>query len=180
MLRFYRGRVERGLTSHLPDSRPTSRLVLLATAGLVAAAAAAPCFASLGRAPSTFAGATTAHQARALAAVSGNSGSGTAAYSVNTTTLTGGTTVREYVGADGVVFAVTWNGPFLPDLRELLGQHFATLTSESARQPKAGRGQIHVTQPDVTIESGGHMRAYAGRAWINSRLPAGFDTDTLE
>jgi len=35
-------------------------------------------------------------------------------------------------------------------------------------------------QPDVTIESGGHMRAYTGRAWINSRLPAGFDTDTLE
>ena len=88
--------------------------------------------------------------------------------------------MREYVDADGVVFAVTWNGPFLPDLRELLGQHFATLRNESARQPKAGRGQVRVAQPDVTIESGGHMRAYTGRAWINSRLPAGFDTDTLE
>jgi hypothetical protein len=185
MLRFYRGRVARGLTSYLPVSgRPASRargrrsrLVLLAAAGL-AAAAAVPCFASLGGAPSTFAGASTAHQARALAAA-GASG-GNAAYSVDTTTLAGGTTVREYVGADGVVFAVTWNGPFLPDLRELLGRHFATLTSESARHPKAGRGQVRVAQPDVTIESGGHMRAYAGRAWINGRLPAGFDTDTLE
>ena len=161
------------------------RLVLLAAAGLVAASAAAPCLASLGRAPSAFAGTSTVHQARALAAANGttsttSASNGSASYSVSTTTLAGGTTVREYVGADGVVFAVTWNGPFLPDLRELLGQHFATLKNESARQPKAGRGQVRVAQPDVTIESGGHMRAYAGRAWVNSRLPAGFDTDTLE
>ena len=183
MLRFFRGRVTRGPASHLSHlSQP--RLVLLAAAGLVAASAAAPCLASLGRAPSAFAGTTTVHQARALAAANGTTGSksnnGSASYSVSTTTLAGGTTVREYVDADGVVFAVTWNGPFLPDLRELLGQHFATLRNESARQPKAGRGQVRVAQPDVTIESGGHMRAYAGRAWINSRLPAGFDTDTLE
>jgi hypothetical protein len=164
-------------------SRP--RLALLAAAGLVAASATTPCLASLGRTPSAFAGTTTVHQARALAAANGTSGTtgtggSSANYSVSTTTLASGTTVREYVGADGVVFAVTWNGPFLPDLRELLGQHFAALKDESARQPKAGRGQVRVAQPDVTIESGGHMRAYAGRAWINSRLPAGFDTDTLE
>jgi hypothetical protein len=195
MLRFFRGRVARGHALRLSDSLcPVSlacghrpRLTLLAVAGLVAASTAAPCLASLGRAPSPLAGATTVHQARALAAASGtgsagstNGNTGSASYSVSTTTLAGGTTVREYVGADGVVFAVTWNGPFLPDLRELLGQHFATLKNESARQPKAGRGQVRVAQPDVTIESGGHMRAYAGRAWINSRLPAGFDTDTLE
>ena len=88
--------------------------------------------------------------------------------------------MREYVGANGVVFAVAWNGPFLPDLRELLGQHFATLISESARLPKAGRGRIRVAHTDVTIESTGHMRAYAGRASINSLLPAGFDTGTIE
>jgi hypothetical protein len=161
-------------------------LILLAAAGLLATAVATPCLASLGRAPSTFTGTTTVHQARALAAGSATSGTnagtnaGTVGYSVSTTTLANGTTVREYVGADGVVFAVTWKGPFLPDLRELLGQHFATLTGESARHPKAGRGQVRVAQPDVTIESGGHMRAYTGHAWINRLLPAGFDTDTLE
>jgi hypothetical protein len=151
----------------------------LALAGLVAALAAPPCLASLGRAPSTFAGATTAHQARALAAASGNAGTG-AGYGVNTTTLANGTTVREYVGADGIVFAVAWHGPFLPDLRELLGQHFATLTNESARHPKAGHNGVHVATTDVTIESTGHMRAYAGRAWVGSLLPAGFDTDAIQ
>jgi len=186
MLCFSGGRVPRGLTHSLlrpiePASRfrgRRSRLIALAAAGVVAMSSAAPCFASLGRASSAFAGSHAVHQARVLAAGGGTSSG--AAYSVSTTTLASGTTVREYVGANGIVFAVAWNGPFLPDLRELLGQHFAAFTSESARLPKAGRGPVRVAQPDVTIESTGHMRAYAGRAWVNSLLPAGFDKDTIE
>jgi hypothetical protein len=150
---------------------------VLALAGLVAALSAPPCLASLGRAPSALAGTTVAHRARTLAAAGTANSVG---YSVNTTTLASGTTVREYVGANGVVFAVAWNGPFLPDLRELLGQHFTALAGESARRPKAGRNGVRVAHPGVTIESTGHMRAYAGRAWVDSLLPAGFDTDTIE
>src|SRR5689334_15036834 len=105
MLPFFRGRVARGPASHLSHS-PQTRLIPLAAAGLVAASAALPCFASLGRAPSAFDGTTTVHQARTLAAATGTGGAsnGSASYSVSTTTLAGGTTVREYVGADGVVF----------------------------------------------------------------------------
>lgn len=146
--------------------------------GLLLPAAALPCHASLGRAPTAFPNASTnAVRAHVLAASSGASG---AAYSVNSSVLPGGTTVREYVGADGLVFAVSWNGPFLPDLRTLLGEQFSTMTSEAARHPKAGHSQLHIERPDVTIESTGHMRAYAGRAWINAMLPAGFDTQDIE
>jgi hypothetical protein len=28
----------------------------------------------------------------------------------------------------------------------------------------------------VVVQSGGHMGAFEGRAWIPSRVPAGFDT----
>ena len=156
----------------------SSRPALLMLAGIAAALSGGPCFASLGRAPSTFAGATTAHPARTLAAATGTANA--AGYTVNTTTLASGTTVREYVGTDGIVFAVAWNGPLLPDLRELLGDHFATLTGASARQRTTGRGGVHAATADVTIESTGHMRAYAGRAWVGARLPASFDTDTIQ
>jgi len=139
--------------------------------GLLLPAASLSCFASLGRAPTAFPAAGTS-------AVRANPGA--AGYTVNSSVLDNGTTVREYVGADGVVFAVSWNGPFLPDLRTLLGDHFATLTSEAARRPKAGHSQLHIERPEVTIESTGHMRAYAGRAWINARLPAGFNTQDIE
>lgn len=137
---------------------------------------ALPCHASLGKAPSDFGG-TTARQAKALAATGTASA---ATYTVTTTTLASGTTVREYVNTSGVVFAVSWTGPFLPDLRTLLGDQFTTLTTESARHAKAGHNRVQVSGSDVTIESGGHMRAYQGRAWINSLLPTGFDTDGIE
>jgi hypothetical protein len=79
-----------------------------------------------------------------------------------------------------VVFAVSWTGPTLPDLRTLLGDKFTVMTSNAAKRPKAGHSQLAVDQSDVVIVSSGHMRAYAGQAWIPSALPAGFDTTTIE
>jgi len=157
----------------------TAALRILMT-GLLLPAAALSCHASLGRAPTAFPDAVTnAVRAHALAA-SGAAGASAAGYSVNSSVLANGSTVREYVGADGLVFAVSWNGPFLPDLRTLLGEHFAAMTAEAARHPKAGHSQLHVERPEVSIESTGHMRAYAGRAWINARLPAGFTVQDIE
>lgn len=132
--------------------------------------------ASLGGAPSDFPNA--AARARQLGAVV--PGVATPGYTVSETTLDSGTVVREYVGADGAVFAVSWNGPFLPDLRTLLGPQFSTLTAETASRRQAGRGRVHIERPDVVIESGGHMRAYQGRAWIGSALPGGFDTGAIQ
>jgi hypothetical protein len=155
----------------------SARLLALAA---VALASALPCYASLGKAPSDFGG-TTARQAKSLAATStGSATSAATTYTVTATTLASGTVVREYVNTSGVVFAVSWTGPFLPDLRTLLGDQFSALTTESARHPKAGHNRVNVSGSDVVIESGGHMRAYTGRAWITSLLPTGFDTDEIE
>lgn len=159
-----------------PRSRHPARPSLL---GLALLLASLPCAASLGGAPSPFAGGASVRHAQTLAAASAASTAGAAAYDVRTTVLEGGTTVREYV-ANGVVFAVAWSGQFQPDLRALLGQHFTTLTAETAKRPHAGRSQVHIAQGGVTIESTGHMRAHAGRAWVASLLPAGFDTDDIE
>jgi hypothetical protein len=62
----------------------------------------------------------------------------------------------------------------------LLGQHFDTMTQEGRRHPKAGHSQLLVARPDVTIESTGHMRAYSGRAWVGSLMPAGVTTEEIE
>jgi hypothetical protein len=133
-------------------------------------------YASLGGAPSNFSTTPLLRQgARSLAAADS-----TANYTVTQSTLDEGTVVREYSDAAGVVFAVSWNGPFLPDLRTLLGAHFDTLRSEAAKQPKAGHSQLAVERPDVVIVSTGHMRSYSGKAWIPASLPAGFSTDSIE
>jgi hypothetical protein len=95
-------------------------------------------------------------------------------YVTRNTTLATGTHVSEYVSGSGVVFAITWDGPILPDLKALLGKYFDTMVAESARMPKAGRSHIAVNVPEVVINSGGHMRAFEGSAWIPAEFPAGF------
>jgi len=81
--------------------------------------------------------------------------------------------VREYVSsASGQVFAVTWQGPFMPDLKQVLGDHFATFV-ESTGQERIGRGHALVSRPEVVIHSGGHMRSFTGKAYLPGQLPEG-------
>ena len=132
-------------------------------------------YAALGGSPSNFGDAPVRQGARRLAASSGDQ-----VYTVSQSTLDSGTIVREYSDAAGVVFAVGWSGPTLPDLRTLLGDKFLTMTAAAGKRPKAGHSQLAVEQSDVVIVSNGHMRAFAGHAWIPSALPAGFDTSVIE
>jgi hypothetical protein len=136
-------------------------------------------WAALGSTPSEFSDTKqTKLTARSLAAAA--SSDSTSVYTVSQSTLDSGTIVREYVDASGVVFAVSWSGPTLPDLRTLLGDKFTVMTSTAEKRPKAGHSQLAVEQSDVVIVSNGHMRAFAGHAWIPSALPTGFDTTTIE
>ena len=47
-------------------------------------------------------------------------------YTVHEMRASTGTTVREYVSASGKVFGVAWEGPTLPDLRQVLGVYFTS------------------------------------------------------
>src|ERR1700723_269163 len=76
-----------------------------------------------------------------------------------------GTVIREYAGLDGKVFAVTWNGPFIPNLKQTLGSYFAEYSAK-AGVPHGNRTHLEVRQPDLVVESGGHMRAHHGRAYL--------------
>lgn len=66
----------------------------------------------------------------------------TSNYMLLDTTLATGTHIRQYVSSQGLVFAVTWSGPFLPELRVLLAKYFDTIEAESARTSRAGRSHI--------------------------------------
>ena len=104
---------------------------------------------------------------------------GTASYTVLSKELDSGTTVHEYVDAGGTVFAVAWSGPFMPDLKEILGIHFDKM-QHAAERRDAPRSRLAVRGSDVVIVSTGHMRALQGRAWLPSKLPAGFDASASQ
>jgi hypothetical protein len=88
--------------------------------------------------------------------------------------LESGTTIHEYVDANGTVFAVSWSGPYIPDLKELLGVHFDAMVEQAGKTPRASRSQLMLKRPDLVIVSGGHMGAFQGRAWLPAQLPPGF------
>jgi hypothetical protein len=85
-----------------------------------------------------------------------------------------GIRVREFVNRDGLVFAVVWSGPAEPNLQQLLGVHFARYRqARMAQTPPGLHRALRLALPELVIESGGHMRAYRGRAYLPTHLPAG-------
>ncbi|MGA9667523.1 MAG: DUF2844 domain-containing protein [Gallionella sp.] len=101
-------------------------------------------------------------------------------YTVNESILPSGTRVRQYLSASGVVFAVSWSGPFLPDFRQLLGPHFDTMVAEQAKLTHAGHKFFGLHESGLVIESGGHQRSFAGRAYLPSALPPGINVQDIQ
>ena len=111
------------------------------------------------------------HMRVAQAAIQMPSASGS--YTVHETILPTGTRVRQYVSKAGTVFAVTWSGPFMPDLRQLMGTHFDTMIARQAQNRHAGQRVYRQHDPNLVIESGGRPRHFVGRAYLPGTLPAG-------
>ena len=94
-------------------------------------------------------------------------------YGVHELTTASGVQVREYV-AGGKVFAVSWQGPVIPDLRQVLGPYYATYARAAAAPHPGGHRHLKVEQPGLIVESNGRMRAFYGRAWDPALLPVNF------
>jgi hypothetical protein len=90
-------------------------------------------------------------------------------------TLPSQVVVHEFSDARGKVFAVSWSGPFKPDLKELLGVHFDKYRELGARTAMADRSRQQVDTGEAIVVSTGRMGAFEGRAWLPASLPAGFD-----
>lgn len=89
--------------------------------------------------------------------------------------------VREFVSPTGIVFGVAWEGPVRPDLRQVLGGYFSHFTeaAQAQKQRQAGRQPISVTEPGLVVQSGGHPRAFSGRAYLPEMLPVGVHAEEI-
>jgi hypothetical protein len=99
-------------------------------------------------------------------------------YRVHEIQLPSGTLVREYAGLDGAVFAVTWHGPYVPNLRQLFGRYFDAYVG-AAKTPHADHHHLVVKQGDLVVEASGHMRAFNGRAYLPQAIPNGLSIGDL-
>jgi hypothetical protein len=92
-----------------------------------------------------------------------------------------GVAVKEYVSTSGKVFAVTWQGPFHPDLRQLLGTYFDQFeqAEQAQRAQRRGHGPVLIQQAGLVIQISGHMRAFVGKAYVPQMLPAGIHAEDI-
>ncbi len=94
-------------------------------------------------------------------------------YAVHEIKDTHGTIVREYVSPAGRVFGVAWQGPFMPDINQLMGTYFQQFSAaaQEDHQKRPGRHPLSLKQPGLVVETGGHMRAFYGRAYVPDMVP---------
>jgi hypothetical protein len=134
-------------------------------------ALALPAYAALGQNASTI-----GTDQMVMHAVS-HSATSQAAYTVHLLTMPSGTLLREYVAPGGTVFGVAWQGPTLPDLKTTLGASFDQYVSATATR----RGTpLAVSNSDLVVFSGGHLRAFAGHAYLPQAVPAGVDVNVIQ
>ena len=105
----------------------------------------------------------------------------TQAYTLHEIQAPTGIVVREYVSTSGKVFAVAWQGPRPPDMRQILANYFGQYQQAAQVQvnSRAGRRPLAIQQPGLVVQSGGHMRSFTGRAYIPEMLPQGVSAEAI-
>ena len=152
-----------------PNAASRPRVALLAF--IVFALAAAPGHASLGGNESTVQSDQAQTQATRRILSS-------ARYTVHELQAPTGGHVREFVSPAGVVFGVAWDGPSMPNLRQVLGTYFDRYTAAIVTARRT-RGAVFVAVPGLVVQSTGHMRAFTGSAYVPEALPEGVVADEV-
>ncbi|MBV8468630.1 MAG: DUF2844 domain-containing protein [Burkholderiaceae bacterium] len=100
-------------------------------------------------------------------------------YQVHELSLASGTVVREYLTPAGQVFGLSWQGPAMPNLQQLLGDSFKRFKA-AAQQPHGGHRQLQVRDDDLVIESRGRPRNFSGKAYLPQLMPANVSADQIQ
>lgn len=101
------------------------------------------------------------------------------AYDVHEMKAPTGTYIREYVSPAGTVFAVAWQGPALPNMKQVLGSYFTEFQAAASTHHGHG-GPLVIHEQDLVVESGGHMRSFAGRAYVPQLIPEGVNLQDVK
>ena len=91
-------------------------------------------------------------------------------YEIHAIQTPAGTVIHEYVSSQGKVFAVTWRGPGLPALHQLLGNYSAQLAQAMPRN-HYNHHHLRIETPDVVFQSDAYLRTRSGRAWVPALFP---------
>jgi predicted heme/steroid binding protein len=103
-------------------------------------------------------------------------------YSVHELKMTNGSRIRQYVAANGRIFAVSWHTLFKPDLSSMLGSSFPSYSAAVSEAAHLGgiRRQFRHQGSDLVVQSSGHLNVYNGYAIRPSLVPQGLNLQTVD
>jgi hypothetical protein len=163
-------------TDPIAKSASRRRALVLASALIAVASMSRPASAALGGNVSSVDVDRVQAQGALLRLVSSD------AYTLHEFQTASGVTVREYVSPSGTVFGVTWQGPWLPDLQQLLGPYYGRFQqrAQQLQQSRKSRGPLTIQDDDLVIQTSGHQRAFSGRAYLPGSMPRGLNTQSIK
>jgi len=102
-------------------------------------------------------------------------------YTVHEIRSASGVMIREFVSSVGSVFAVAWEGPYQPDLSQILGAYYARFQQQAERSQRSGkrRGSVLIEDADFVVQMSGHQRSFTGRAYLPRALPQGVSVQAI-
>ncbi len=89
-----------------------------------------------------------------------------------------GVRIREFASLSGTVFAVSWSGPDIPDLKVLLASYHADYLA-ATQTPQANRRILAVKNERVVLHMNALPRGVIGGAYLPGQLPAGVSPQEL-
>ncbi len=91
-----------------------------------------------------------------------------------------GLRLHEFLGTDGKIFAIAWQGKVHPDLSIVMGSHFSEFQAALKKLRKNHRRFGMAEVGDLHLEMGGAMGSVHGRVWLSSRIPGGVEKNELK
>jgi hypothetical protein len=101
-------------------------------------------------------------------------------YRLHQITDPSGGVIREYVSPAGKVFGISWQGPFVPNMQQLLGTYFTYVQQYAQAQTGRHSGPLSMQKDDFVFTCGGHMRWRYGRAYVPSLLPTNLSPEVVQ
>ena len=104
-----------------------------------------------------------------------------AQYAVHELQMADGSRMRQYVGGNGRVFAVSWTTLYKPNLQTLLSDAFTGYAQAAHDAAKRGgiQRQFHHQGQDLVVQTSGHLQVYTGYAYRPSMLPPGLSAKAI-
>jgi hypothetical protein len=93
-----------------------------------------------------------------------------------------GIMIREFVNSSGTVFAVAWDGPWMPNLQQVLGDRFPQYQAamRARQRTRRVRGAVALNEPGLIVQLNGHPRAFSGHAYDPTLMPQGMQVEAIK